>query len=322
MVQRSQFKPAWWLVGPHMQTIMPNLFPRNTKIPTIRERVVLEDGDFIDLDWTAPCDGPIVLVLHGLGGSIKSNYVQGMIRAIALRGWQGVVMNFRGCSGEPNLLPRGYHVGETGDLNMIVKLIKQRFPTRPLLGVGYSLGGNVLLKWLGEMGHSSPMIAAVAVSVPFDVYRTVKSLNNGLSRLYQWWFMRGMRRNVMEKAKWVALPANHQKIKRTTAIEDFERIITVPTYGFTTVEDYYAQTSCIRYLKDITVNTLILHAEDDPLLNDLDWLKKMTLPEKMTVELSESGGHLGFISGNSPCKPKYFLEDRIPQFLDEQILKK
>jgi len=321
MIRRSQFKPAWWLTSPHLQTIVPNLLPRRRQVETVRERIVLEDGDFVDLDWTAPCDGPIVLILHGLGGSAKSNYVKGIVHQVVDRNWQGAVMHFRGCSGEPNLLAKGYHAGDTGDLDAVVKLIGQRFPTRPLLGIGFSLGGNVLLKWLGEVGERSPFAAAVAVSVPFDIGRTIKSMSTGISRFYQWWFMQGLRRKALSKVNFVDMPLDHKGFKKTKTIEEYDRLVTAPLNGVTDLQEYYDQASCLAYLENISTRTLILHAEDDPLLNELVYLKGSKHSENIMVEISEFGGHIGFIGGEYPWKPNYFLEQRIPEFLEEYLSK-
>ncbi|HED16244.1 MAG TPA: alpha/beta fold hydrolase, partial [Gammaproteobacteria bacterium] len=165
MIPQSKFKPAWWLPGPHLQTIWANRIRPKPAITLKRERIELDDGDFIDLDWNDQQGGPLILILHGLEGSSNSNYAAGILRSFSQRGWTAVLMHFRGCSGEPNRLARRYHAGETDDLTLILELLRQRYPDRPVFAVGYSLGGNVLLKWLGETGENNPLSAALAISV-------------------------------------------------------------------------------------------------------------------------------------------------------------
>src|SRR5580704_6495536 len=165
----NEFKPAWWLPNSHLQTLWPAIFRSNIKkVALERERLELPDGDFIDLDWLdRQKTGPLILILHGFEGSIESHYAKGMLCSINQQGWRGVFMHFRGCSGEPNRLPRGYHSGETNDLHYVIQILQQREPDIDLAAIGYSLGGNVLLKWLGETGLENPLKAAIAISVPF-----------------------------------------------------------------------------------------------------------------------------------------------------------
>ena len=165
------FRPAWWLRNPHLQTLWPALLRRPPRVALRRERIELPDGDFLDLDWAAPPGRALVLVVHGLEGSSRSGYARGMMAAAVARGWGAVTMNFRGCSGSHNRLDRSYHSGETGDLAHVVERLSREFRGLPIAAVGYSLGGNALLKWLGETGAACPLVAAVAVSVPLRLDR-------------------------------------------------------------------------------------------------------------------------------------------------------
>ena len=167
----ASFRPAWWCRSPHAQTLWPIYARRQLQPYYRRERLELEDGDFLDLDWLGLdyADTPIVLVLHGLEGSSQSHYVRTLATRLADRGLRTCIMNFRGCSGEINRLPRSYHAGETQDPDFIISRIHERFPGAPLFAVGYSLGANMLLKWLGEQGETAPLSGAIAVSVPFDL---------------------------------------------------------------------------------------------------------------------------------------------------------
>ncbi len=277
------------------------------------ERLELPDGDFLDLAW-GPGEGPLVLVLSGLEGSIRSPYARGILKALAEGGMQGVLMHFRGTSGEPNRLPRSYHSGETGDLAFVAGTLKKRFPQRPLGAVGYSLGGNVLLKWLGEGG--GPLSAACAVSVPFRLEAAAERLEQGFSRLYQWGLLRGLRRSMERKFRRIPppFPLDLGALKTFRA---FDEAITAPLHGFGGADDYYRRASCLPYLKNIRTPTLILHARDDPFLPPAAIPKEGELSPWVTLELARSGGHVGFVEGR--LLPRYFLERRIPSFLQERL---
>jgi len=186
MNANTSFKSAWWLNNPHLQTLWPALLRQPIKnLMLTRERFELPDGDFVDLEWSGEGEKPLVLILHGLEGSIESHYAKGMILALNQQGWRAVFMHFRSCSGEPNRLPRSYHSGDTGDLDVIVRALRAREPRVPLAAIGFSLGGNVLLKWLGETGENNPLVAATAISVPFELHKTITRINQGFSRIYQ-----------------------------------------------------------------------------------------------------------------------------------------
>ncbi|MHB8623045.1 MAG: hydrolase [Sulfuricaulis sp.] len=309
------FQPAWWCRGPHMQTMWARLM-RHAPHPLLqRERLELPDGDFIDLDWMENRTGPIVIVLHGLEGSSDSPYARGILAAFERRGWRGVVMHFRGCSGEPNRLARSYHSGDIGDLAHLIDAIHRREPQTPLAAVGYSLGGNVLLKWLGKTGEQAPLCAAVAVSVPFVLRDAADRLQQGFSQLYQWQLLRSMRRTVVEKRGRMDLPIKVRDLSTLKSFRDFDEYVTAPLHGFDSADHYYTVSSSRQYLKDITVPTLILHAQDDPFMTEASIPRQHELSESVTLELSLRGGHVGFIAGMWPWHPRYWLEERIPAYL-------
>ncbi|MEK7322712.1 MAG: hydrolase [Pseudomonadota bacterium] len=311
------FKPAWWLPGGHVQTLWPALLRRTISPVTRRERVELPDGDFIDVDWAGEA-GPIVIVLHGLGGSLDSHYARGILRAVAARGWRGALMHFRGCGGEPNRLLRGYHAGDTGDLASFVALLRQREPHTPLTAVGYSLGGNVLLKWLGEQGDDSPLAAAAAVSVPFDLGAATARMRQGFSRIYDQRLLRCLQDALTRKSAVMDLPWDAAAIAAIATLREFDERITAPLHGFRDAEDYYDRASCRSYLPRINTPTLIVHAADDPFMP----LSVVPLAHQFSattcLELSPSGGHVGFVSG-APWAPRYWLEARIPEYLSLKL---
>lgn len=312
-VVASGFRPAWWLRGGHAQTVWPNLLRRRVPVAVRRERVVLPDGDFVDIDW-AGGRGPVVIVLHGLAGSSESHYAGGLLRAVAARGWRGALMHFRGCSGEPNRLTRSYHAGDTGDLHHVVELLRRREPDTPLAVVGYSLGGNVLLKWLGEQGAAAPVHAAVAVSVPFDLAAATARLMQGFSRIYERRLLRCLQLTLARKCAVVPLPWDAAALAALPSLRAFDEQVTAPLHGFRDADDYYARASCRAYLPRIAVPTLIVHACDDPFLPPAAIPRADALAAQVTLELSASGGHVGFVGG-PPHAPRYWLEERIPDYL-------
>jgi predicted alpha/beta-fold hydrolase len=310
------FKPAWWLPGGHLQTLWPALLRRPIPLMVRRERFNLPDGDFIDVDWVGE-QGPIVVVLHGLGGSVTSQYARGILRVIALRGWRGVLMHFRGCSGEPNRLPRSYHAGDTGDLDTFIAALRVREPHTSLAAVGYSLGGNVLLKWLGEQGEAAPIVSAVAVSVPFDLDNATTRLRQGFSRLYDRHILRGLKASLNQKCRRMAMPWDRRVIAAIKTLRQFDDRVTAPLHGFHSADDYYARATCRPYLRRITVPTLVIHAVDDPFMSPRVVPPDGEFAQATSLELTAHGGHVGFVGGE-PWAPYYWLESRIPDFIAGQ----
>lgn len=319
----NEFKPAWWLLNSHLQTLWPPLFRREIKEMVIeRERVDLPDGDFIDIDWVGRerKGQPLVLILHGLEGSIESHYAKGMLWSMAQHEWRGAFMHFRGCSGEPNRLARNYHSGETQDLQEIINILLKREPNTMLAAIGFSLGGNVLLKWLGETGVNNPLRAGIAISVPFELHKAAARIQKGFSRFYQWYFIRCLRERLTFKFD----RNQHREIDSSVFTEvftmyDFDDKVTAPLHGFSGVDEYYTTASSRKFLSKIEVPTLILHAKDDPFMTEDVIPKPEELSPKVTLEVTEKGGHVGFVMGKYPWRPEYWLEKRVPAFLEEYL---
>ena len=311
------FKPAWWCPGPHCQTLWSRLTRYTPPVALRRERLELPDGDFIDLDWVESGTGPIVIVLHGLEGSSDSPYARGILRAVERRGWRGLVMHFRGCSGEPNRLARSYHSGDTDDLAYLVDTLRRREPDTALATVGFSLGGNVLLKWLGKSGSHAPLSAAVAVSVPFVLSNAAERLQHGFSRVYQWQLLRSLRKTVAEKSRRMELPLRSRNFSALKSFRDFDEHVTAPLHGFDSADHYYTVSSSRQYLKGIAVPTLMLQARDDPFMTEEAIPRRDELSGTVTLELSARGGHVGFVAGVWPWRPRYWLEERIPDYLEK-----
>lgn len=317
-MNQQQFKPAWWLKNSHLQTIWPVLARKSVKdLPLERERLELPDGDFLDLEWLgrSQIGQPLVIVLHGFEGSIESHYAKTMLRELQGQGWRSVFMHFRGCSGEPNRLARGYHSGETADLAFLAGALRQREPNTPMAAIGYSLGGNVLLKWLGETGEANPLKAAIAISVPFELHKAAERIQTGFSRFYQWYFLKCLRRRLTDKFKCVQSPIDLAVLGGAHTIRDFDNAYTAPLHGFQNADHYYTVSSSRQYLKHIAVPTLLVHAKDDPFMTADVLPEAHELSPTVTLEVSETGGHVGFVTGRYPWRPEYWLDKRVPAFL-------
>jgi len=291
----DRFRPPNWLRNPHLQTLWPVLFNRRPQPELRRERIELPDGDFIDLDWCGGDSGPLLLILHGLEGSSRSHYARSLLQAAAAQGWRAVVMHFRGCSGSPNRLVRGYHSGETSDLDYVINLLKSRKPGYPVFAVGYSLGGNVLLKWLGERGAAAPVTAACSVSVPFDLATSALRLEQGLSRFYQAWLVKELKLSVRRKAARMSLPVDLGPVLRARTFREFDDAYTAPIHGFTDADDYYRRSSSLNYLINIGIPTLLLQAADDPFYR-ADAIPNAGHCSAVVHRLvTDHGGHVGFV---------------------------
>lgn len=322
MIIKSDFKPAWWLTNAHGQTLFPTL-ARHIKAPIDSvERIELPDGDFIDLAWAVnglPKETPLIILLHGLGGSVQSTYVAGLMPIFNRCGWRAVLMHFRGASQEPNRLPRAYHSGDTGDFDYLLGLLNEREPTTKKAAVGVSLGGNVLLKWLGEKGTHSTLAAAVAVSVPFQLRLVADRISRGFSRIYQGYLLRRLKQ-VFERKKQnytENMPQILKDMHKWQCFWTFDENVTSPLNGFSNVHAYYRESSSRSYLAKIATPTLIIHALDDPFMTPDVLPTEEELSAKVILEISAKGGHVGFIAGSLPGKPIYWLEKRIPEYFKQ-----
>lgn len=323
MLTTSEFKPAFWLRGPHVQTLFAYQARPMPRVDTETERLELEDGDFLDLDWLIthelPVDAPLVLVLHGLGGSLKSKYARGLLQQVAAHGGRGVLLNFRGAS-KPNRLARSYHSGETDDLARVLQLLEKRYPRAPLAAAGYSLGANVLLKYLGEQGRQSPLTCAVAVSVPFDLKVCAYAVQKGFARVYQNRLLDDLRRIVTTKVEEGIIEHPLPKLNKLQDFPSFDAVVTAPLNGFADAHDYYERASCRPYLAHVHTPTLILHARDDPFMAPGVVPRDDELSPWIRLELSEHGGHVGFVASEGRRrKPIYWLEQRIPAYFRQWL---
>ncbi len=311
----SNFKPAWWLCSPHLQTLWPVFFKKRHKLDLENEQLELEDGDFIDLCWSKSHSDKIVLVLHGLEGSINSHYANGIMYQLEQSGYKPVFMHFRGCSGRINRLARAYHSGETGDLAYVVEHIREKTGDYPYAAIGYSLGGNVLLKWLGETSHNNPLQKAIAVSVPFKLHDAAKRLQTGLSKIYREHLLASLKKTYNEKFKTITLPLNVD-VNQLKSFWDYDDKVTAPLHGFDGAQDYYDQCSSRQFLKHIKTPTRIIHSLDDPFMFSDTVPGRAELSRSIDFLLTVRGGHVGFMSGATPASLYSWSEKKIIEFLN------
>ena len=313
------FQPAWWCPGPHLQTAWGRLVRRLPDVPVFRVRWTAPDGDFLDLDFVdGPIGAPTLLVLHGLEGSSESKYVRGLLHRARRRGWRGAALNFRSCGGELNRAPRLYHSGETDDVGWVIERLLKRDPGSPLLPVGVSLGANVLLKWLGEVGERAPeeIRAAVAISTPFDLAAGADKLSRGLGRLYTRFFLRTLRRTALAKARQYPGLLESEAIRKARTWRQYDDAVTAPLHGFENAEEYWALSSSGTYLRSVRRPTLLINARNDPFL-PADALPESAVAESpwLHAEFTSGGGHAGFVAGSWPWKVRYWAEERAIGFL-------
>ncbi|WGL58764.1 hydrolase [Pigmentibacter sp. JX0631] len=315
-----KFKAAWWLKNRHLQTLYPVVFSARKKIILKRERIQLDDGDFLSLDWSQNYDPkrPIILFLHGLEGSSQSPYIQRMMKIAMNKNYNAVCLNFRGCDGETNVKLKSYHAGEIGDLNSVVKkLISEVTAEQKIYLVGFSLGANVLLKWLAESELSGFIAKAIAVSVPFELAGSADALGKGFSRAYEWWLLKCLKQSL-ERKKSIFLQHNFTyNEKNIKSFWEFDNLITAKINGFKDVFDYYEKSSSRQFIKKIKVNTLIVHAKDDPFLMQENIPKVNEINDSVKLEITKNGGHLGFVEGFIPFFPKYWIDNRIYEFIEQ-----
>ena len=321
MLTESHFHAPWWARNSHLQTILPKWL-RRTPARFVAERFELQDGDFVDLAWSGEVsldERPLIVVFHGLEGSIHSHYAKGLFAHLQRQGQEAVLMHFRGCSGEPNRLLRAYHSGAIDDAQAVIAELGRRFPGKPLIAIGYSLGGNMLVNLLAR-ACPAPLKAAVVVSAPLQLASCADRVNQGFSRVYQNYLLRTMRTNLQSKIRrQSAARARWQptQITRIATLREFDELVTAPLHGFESADHYYQTCSGLSLLARIPIPTLVIHAADDPFMTDAVIPAAEQLSPLVRYELSRQGGHVGFLHG-SPWRPRFWLDERISQWLRQQ----
>jgi predicted alpha/beta-fold hydrolase len=325
MISDSTFTPARWLRNRHAQTIYAAMPWAWRSWPELRrQELELPDGDTTAVDWLVAGDAlpetaPLLVILHGLEGSAESSYARMLMEAAFDLGWRACVLHFRDCGDYRNRLPRRYHAGETNDLRHFLNTLhlvpEAAENAGPLLAVGFSLGGNVLLKYLGESGDETPLKGATAVCVPLDLHKCAKALNQGFSKIYQRYLLRRMKRSVKGKFDRHTAAFNWDRAMGARTFAEFDDAVTAPLHGFEGIQDYYDKCSAVHYLQTIERPTLVINAFDDPFMTDDVIPSADRLSEHVSIEVSAAGGHVGFIDGGTPWRPSHFLPGRILSFL-------
>ncbi len=342
------YRAPWWLRGAHLQTIVPALFARRSDVRYSRERWDTPDGDFVDVDRLvsraqspsqfrsgprpshyAP---PVLVVFHGLEGSADSRYVRGLMAAAQELGWDGIAPHFRGCGGSANRLPRFYHSGDSGEVDWVLKRVaaerrSMRASTRtstpsrdaPICAVGISLGGNMLLKWLGERGASAREIVAgaAAISAPMDLVASGAALGRGFTRIYARVFLRTLK--AKSRAKLARYPDlfDRARMEASRDLHDFDDVVTGPLHGFRDADDYWTRASSKPLLKQIAVPTLILNAKNDPFLPAFALPTRDQVSSQVTLEFPDEGGHVGFMHAGREAHE--WMPRRVLRFLASQV---
>jgi len=317
------FRAAWWLPGGHAPTVGGKYLRPLHALALKPERWDTPDGDFLDLDF-APDPGPsapIVVVLHGLGGFTRRPYMLAAYRELGRRGLMAVGLNFRGCGAELNRLPRLYHSGETGDLGFVVDTLRERFPGRPLAGLGFSLGGNVLLKYLGERGVECRLGAGASISVPFDLAVGSRRLEDGaMARAYTRYFLKHLKEKVEGKAHLVRPFIDLDAAMASETIWEFDDRATAPLHGFVDANDYYTRCSAKGFLAAVRTPTLLIQSRNDPFFPH-DSAVERAAQESPHLEPAffDGGGHVGFVGGRRPWAPVFWAEAEAARFLEVQL---
>lgn len=314
------FRPSAWATNAHAQTLLARALRPESPLPYRRDRVETPDGDFLDLDWMPEPgpEAPVALVLHGLEGSARRRYVRNVCAELHDHGVWPVALNFRACSGTPNRLPRFYHSGETGDVAWVLGRIRARLAGRRVGAMGFSLGGNMLLKLLGERGQEARELvdAAVAMSVPYDLEAGSRLLEaGGMGRFYSWYFLRSLRRKARSKEALLEELLDLPAVARTRSLRAFDELATAPLHGFEGAEQYYRISSSAPFLPGIRVPSLLLHSLDDPFL-PRDALPREAMEDNPWIVpgITETGGHVGFLEG-PPWRPRFWGDEEAARFL-------
>lgn len=317
LIHPSGFQPKSWNRNTYWSTIYPSLFRKVKGVLYKRERVELPDGDFFDLDWSRVGSKQLVIVLHGLEGSADRPYIRGIIKVMNEAGWDGVGLNFRGCSGTPNRLARGYHSGETGDLGFLVQRMIDTEEYDEIAIVGFSLGGNVTLKYLGEQGANlHPVVKrAVAISTPVDL----KSCSLELQKLRNWpylnSFLKSLKQKLKDKESMLNAVIDLNKAYKVRNFFQYDDLVTAPLHGFDNAVDYYTKSSSLQYIPNIKIPVLLINAKNDSFLSEKSYPKELAgTSDLFHLEVPDFGGHVGFVS--RALKNYYWIDLRVKSFLN------
>ncbi len=317
----SDYIAPHWLPGGHLQTIYPAKFIRPPEVTLNRERWDAPDGDFIDVDFVEGLPGkPMLVLFHGLEGSSSSHYARSILKHIEALGWSGAVPHFRGCSGEINRAPRFYHSGDAAEIDWILHKMALHPLSRNASGffaAGVSLGGNALLRWLGEYPEDSVFVdAACAISAPLDLAAGGAALSSGINMIYTRNFLQTLKPKCLAKLGQHPGLFDRDRMLAARNLYEFDNVVTAPLHGYRDTDDYWHRASARHVLRDITVPTLVLNARNDPFLPGRHLPRKAS--SSVILEYPSQGGHVGFATGRPPGALQW-LPRRLVRFLSEQV---
>jgi len=315
------YSAPWWLPGGNLQTIWASLLARREHPRLRRERWDTPDGDFVFVDFLdGPAEEPFLVLFHGLEGAADSHYAEATMAELIRRGWRGAIPHFRSCGGEVNLLPRAYHSGDWEEIDWMLARFRRSAGDAPLFAAGVSLGGNALLKWLGERGASARdvVMAAAAVSAPLDLAAGADAIEHGFELFYSKYFLHSLKPKIVEKAKRHPGVFDVARVRRARTLREFDDAVTAPLHGFRDSADYYARASAKPVLARIDVPTLVLNARNDPFLPGRHLPSSTEVSRAVTLETPDTGGHVGFVRGPFPGH-LHWLPQRIIEFLSQHL---
>lgn len=319
-IVESTYRPPLFFKNRHRQTLYRALFRKVPEVVYQRERVTTPDDDFIDLDWSTTDDSDRLLIgMHGLEGNSESTYLKGLIRHANQSGWDGVAFNFRSCSGEPNLKLRSYHSGETEDIDFVLHhAISKGY--RQIAIVGFSLGGNVALKYCGEQAAqmNPAVVASIGVSVPCHLQSCSEQLDKWYNQVYLSNFMTSLKQKVEDKIHLLDERVDINKIRNAKTFADFDGAFTAPVHGFASAVDYWTRCSSLHFVDRIEIPTLLINAADDSFLSERCFPKVAARNNPhFHLEIPDNGGHVGFVSFTA--NKTYWIERRIMSFIKSQL---
>ncbi len=316
------YSPAWWLPGGHLQTIWGKLARDRRDLPLTRETWTTPDDDEIEIYHLGGEERrPHLLLLHGLEGTVRSHYANGFFSQAFDLGWSAHLLVFRSCGDRVNKTRRFYHSGETNDVRFALARLRRESGDAQIFLAGVSLGGNVLLKFLGECGSTLPpgLAAAAAISVPYDLASSAKRIGKGFSRVYQRFFLRTLKLKMLAKLERFPDLPSIDMLNGIRTMQQFDDVVTAPLHGFEDAMDYYTKSSSLQYLTSIRLPTLLLSSYDDPFLPPEILAKVEQVARSnpaLHVEFLRHGGHVGFVGGAAPWHPEYYAEHHVMEFFE------
>ncbi|KAA9332207.1 alpha/beta fold hydrolase [Hymenobacter busanensis] len=322
LVSSSPYRPPFYLFNGHLQTIVPSLLREVPEVQYQRQRVETPDGDFLDLDWsrTEHVTDTLGIISHGLEGDAGRPYVRGMARALNKAGIDALAWNYRSCSGEPNRLLRAYHLGDTDDLHFVVQQAVATGRYRRVFLTGFSAGGNMTLKYLGEDATRIPreVERAAVFSVPTDLKAGSEQISRMTNRIYLNRFLKSLRLKIRQKAELLPGQLDLEGLEELSDFPQFDNRFTAPMHGFASADEYYERSSSGRYLDGIRVPTLLVNAQNDPFLAPTCFPRAAAERSPYVfLETPEEGGHVGFSEGTPDGE--YYSERRAVAFLTAPV---